>query len=148
MPFVFPEEFLEQYPNDSVQLPPNMYAPDGMPAIAWQSWGETRNYADIKALGLSGAPNASDGGMPPAKTLELRRAYYSAVSFTDDNIGNLLAHMDALGITNDTLVVFHAGTLCSSLLANTLSQRAPSTLLSSTTRLPSLPLVPGCMCAF
>ena len=79
---------------------------------------------------------------------ELRRAYYSAVSFTDDNIGNLLAHMDALGITNDTLVVFHAGTLCSSLLANTLSQRAPSTLLSSTTRLPSLPLVPGCMCAF
>jgi len=104
LPFVFPEEYLDMYPNGSVQVPPNMYAPDGMPAIAWQSWGETRNYADIKPLGLSGAPNASDGGMPHAKTLEMRRAYYSAVSYTDDNIGQVLDALEQNGLANSTII--------------------------------------------
>jgi iduronate 2-sulfatase len=104
LPFVFPEEFLASYPAGSVQLPPNMFAPDGMPAIAWQSWGETRSYADITALGLSGAPNSSDGGMPAAKTLELRRAYYSAVSYTDDNIGQVLDALEQNGLANSTIV--------------------------------------------
>ena len=50
LPFVFPESFLAQYPASSISLPANAYAPDGMPAIAWQTYGETRNYDDIAKL--------------------------------------------------------------------------------------------------
>ena len=44
---------------------------------------------------------------------QLRRAYYAAVSFTDANIGALLAHLDGLVASKrlareDVLVVFHA----------------------------------------
>ena len=39
LPFVFPKDFLDFYPNDEIQLPPNQFAPDEMPTIAWQSYG-------------------------------------------------------------------------------------------------------------
>lgn len=39
---------------------------------------------------------------------ELRRAYYASVSFTDENIGLLLQHLNDLGLANNTIVVFHA----------------------------------------
>ena len=79
LPFVFPERFLQYYPEEDISLPPNAYAPDGMPKIAWQSYGETRSYADIAALNASGAPNTT---LPDAVVRALRRAYYSAVSYT------------------------------------------------------------------
>ena len=41
----------------------------------------------------------------PNSTRVFRRAYYSAVSFTDDNIGKLLTTLDVeLSLRNDTIV--------------------------------------------
>lgn len=39
---------------------------------------------------------------------QIRRAYYASVSFTDNNIGQLLATVDELGLTDNLTVVFHA----------------------------------------
>jgi hypothetical protein len=56
-----------------------------MPRVAWSSWGELRNFADISALtNISGAPGQT---LPNYMTKHLRRAYYAAVSYTDHNIG-------------------------------------------------------------
>jgi iduronate 2-sulfatase len=114
LPFVFPEKFLQLYPAPSVQLPSNPFAPAGMPDIAWQAYGETRSYADIKKLNATGAINST---LPDATVLALRRAYYSAVSYTDDNIGQLLAELKAQGLADSTIVAFwgdhgwHLGTV-------------------------------------
>ena len=103
LPFVFPDTFLEKYPAESIQLPPNPYAPVGMPDVAWQSYGETRNYADIKKLNATGAINTT---LPDTTVKELRRAYYAAVSYTDDNVGQLLQALEDEGLADDTVVVF------------------------------------------
>ena len=34
-PFVFPERFLDYYPEESIGLPENPYAPVNMPETAW-----------------------------------------------------------------------------------------------------------------
>ena len=103
LPFVFPESFLAQYPASSISLPANAYAPDGMPAIAWQTYGETRNYDDIAKLHATGQPNTT---LPDAVVKALRRAYYSAVSYTDHNIGTVLSTLDAEGMRESTIVAF------------------------------------------
>lgn len=103
LPFVFPARFLQYYPEGSISLPPNAFAPDGMPPIAWQSYGETRSYADIAKLHASGAPNTT---LPDDTVRALRRAYYASVSFTDDNVGQVLAALRAGGLDGNTVVVF------------------------------------------
>jgi iduronate 2-sulfatase len=46
--------------------------------------------------------------MPDHQAATYRRDYYSAISWTDYNIGRVLKELDSLGLTNDTLVVFHS----------------------------------------
>ena len=103
LPFVFPEAYLDLYPPADISLPSNPYAPAGMPTIAWQKYGETRNYADVKATGATGDINTT---LPDSLVLSLRRAYYAAVSYTDDNIGLVLTALSAEGLANETIVTF------------------------------------------
>merc|ERR1711964_623802 len=86
LPFIFPESFLKYYPKDEVKLPSNPYAPWGMPEIAWSSYGELINYQDIYALKPSPTGHINTT-LPRDTVLDLRRAYYAAVSWTDYNIG-------------------------------------------------------------
>lgn len=76
-----------------------------MPDIAWVESGETRSYADIAALtSFTGAMNGT--AMPDFKTLELRRGYYAAVSYTDFNIGAVLSVLNSSGLAPSTVVTF------------------------------------------
>lgn len=79
LPFVFPDEYLQLYPESDIRLPDNAYAPVNMPHIAWSSYGELRNYFDIKALHASGGINTT---LPDEVVKDLRRAYYSSISYT------------------------------------------------------------------
>ena len=103
LPFVFPKEFLEKYPEDSIRLPSNPEAPAHMPPVAWWGYSDLRAYGDIKALNKSGAINST---LPDDVVRDLRRAYYSALSYTDSLIGKVLQSLEDLGIANDTIVSF------------------------------------------
>ena len=103
LPFVFPEEFLARYPQSAIRLPPNRYAPQNMPDIAWSDYGELRAYHDIARLGLTGDINTT---VPADVTLELRRAYYCAVSYIDSLVGKLLDMLDRFGLERSTIVSF------------------------------------------
>ncbi|KAK2144284.1 hypothetical protein LSH36_771g00117 [Paralvinella palmiformis] len=103
LPFVFPEEFLAMYPPSEIHLPPNPYAPENMPSIAWTTYRELRMFGDIAQLGLSGDINTT---IPSNVTLDLRRAYYSAVSYIDSLVGKLLAELDHLGLAQSTIISF------------------------------------------
>ena len=107
LPFVSPARFFESYPVEEIQLPANQLPPKGMPHVAWSAWGEMRAYLDIAALNNSGKP----GDLLPANvTKALRRAYYASVSFTDHNIGLVLAALDKHGYTASTIVSFWGDT--------------------------------------
>ena len=101
LPFVFPAEFLLLYPN--ISLPENPYAPVNMPSIAWWDYYDLIGYNDIKSLHRGGKINST---LPDSTVIDLRRAYYSALSFTDSLVGEVLAELDALGLSNSTIVSF------------------------------------------
>ncbi len=106
LPFVFPAEFIKYYPSETVELPPNPYTPNGMPEIAWHNYIKTNllgQYDDIKYSNYSGNINTS---MADNTVLDLRRAYYSSVSYMDSLIGQLLDKLEELGITNRTIISF------------------------------------------
>ncbi|XP_046381449.2 iduronate 2-sulfatase-like [Haliotis rufescens] len=103
LPFQFPARFLDYYPEDSIDLPPNPQAPDGMPEIAWYSYNELRSYADIARLNASGNPNTT---LPDQVVKQLRRAYYSAVSFMDFELGRVLDELENQGLADNTIVSF------------------------------------------
>ena len=103
LPFVFPAKYLEHYPASATALPTNPFAPEGMPTIAWQRYGETRSYHDVAATGATGDINTT---LPDYLVRELRRAYYASVSFTDDNVGFVLEALTSYGLADGTVVVF------------------------------------------
>lgn len=103
LPFVFPESMLQFYPETSIQLPDNPYAPVQMPEIAWWNYAGLREYADINALNATGKINTT---LPDKTVLELRRSYYSAISWIDTLVGRILAELDNLGLSNNTIVSF------------------------------------------
>ena len=104
LPFVFPEAFLDYYPEEDMQLPTIPYAPVDMPRVAWINSGELRNnYEDIKNLNTTGEINTT---LPDSVTLDLRRAYYSTISYIDSKIGDIIATLDELGMTDNTIISF------------------------------------------
>ena len=103
LPFVVPEEYFRLYPRNDIKLPDNPYAPTDMPSIAWSDYGELRNYFDVKDVHASGAINTT---LPDRMVKDLRRAYYSAISFVDAMIGKVITELEKLGLANNTIISF------------------------------------------
>ena len=105
-PWVFPEEFLEFYPEDTIETPDNPYCPVNMPESAWNNPGLFK-YKDCSKETL-GIPDLGEINvtLPEWKTKELRRAYYAAVSYSDHEIGRVLNYLETLGVVDDTIIVF------------------------------------------
>ena len=103
LPFVVPKKFFDLYPESSIRLPENPYAPVNMPEAAWTDFGELRKYPDIAVFNNTGAINET---FPDKVTLALRRAYYSAMSYTDYQIGRVLKELENLGLASNTVISF------------------------------------------
>lgn len=103
LPFVFPESILQYYPEEDMMSPHNPYAPIHMPEVAWWSYDGLRAFSDIQALNATGAVNTT---LPDKVIRDLRRAYYSAVTWTDMLIGRVLQELERLGLSNNTIVSF------------------------------------------
>jgi iduronate 2-sulfatase len=95
LPFAAPKKYFDLYPLDKMRLASNPFAPEDAPAFALTNSGELRNYSDIP----------KEGPIPDAKARELIRGYYAATSYTDAQIGRVLAEIDRLGLRENTIVV-------------------------------------------
>ena len=105
LPFVAPQRKYELYPADSIVLPADQQPPKGMPEKAWSNSGElTNGYDDIRKI----HPNGLNPGqtLPSQTTLELRRAYYAAVSHMDEQVGRVLDALEATGLADKTVISF------------------------------------------
>jgi arylsulfatase A-like enzyme len=95
-PFIAPEEYLERY--DPAALPPPIGSPDDLaakPPILQEASRES--YAG-HARGFA--------AYAPDEIRQLRAAYYAMVTLIDDEVQRILSTLDALGLRNDTLVIF------------------------------------------
>lgn len=108
LPFRFPEEYLKYFPDPAkVPLPENPQYPQDGVDVAWHqclgsnggNWGE---FPDMQY------PLTRHQNLPDDTMRLLRRGYFSAITYTDNNIGQLLDAVDELGLYNSTIVVIFA----------------------------------------
>ena len=98
-----------------------------MPDVAWSISGFVKRHADIVAAYNSTYHNDTLNSMcsdnnpatadvtlqlseqcivPLWKTARMRRAYWGAISYVDSQVGRLLDKLDALSLTDSTIVIF------------------------------------------
>ena len=97
LPFKAPRKYFDLYDPQDFDLPASTMPPIDAPDRALTNWGAIRDFQDLPA----GTELLSD-----EKTLELTRAYAAATSYIDAQIGRVLAQLDALGLTEKTVIAF------------------------------------------
>ena len=103
LPFTFPESMLQYYPMDDIRLPDNDYAPIDMPSVAFINCTMLTMRPDLEAKHCEMGINVT---FPDDVVRDLRRGYYSAISYTDSLVGKVLDELENLGLENDTIVSF------------------------------------------
>ena len=96
LPFYAPRKYYELYTQQEFDLPATSILPTDAPAVANNNLAGLRIYKDI--------PN--EGPFSDTKTLELIRAYAASTSYMDAQVGRVLQHLDTLGLSQNTVVVF------------------------------------------
>jgi iduronate 2-sulfatase len=105
LPFSVPRKYWDLYDPAAIPLPAHPSSPTGAPEIAGHEWKELRGYADIPA----------EGPLSIEKQRQLRHGYYAAISYTDAQVGRVLAELDRQGLREKTIVLlwsdhgFHLG---------------------------------------
>ncbi|REJ67207.1 MAG: iduronate sulfatase [Planctomycetota bacterium] len=95
LPLVAPRRYWELYDREEIELPANYHPPEDAPRDAIHNWGELRNYHGIPQKGPVSDETAR----------ALIHGYYACVSYTDALIGRLLAELDRLELSDETIVV-------------------------------------------
>lgn len=99
LPFVAPTKYWELYDRDAIELAAFQEKAEGAPAYAYHTFGELKNYSDIKE-------NIDDNGrVIDAKQRELIHGYYASVSYVDAQLGKVLDYLKESGLQENTLVV-------------------------------------------
>ncbi|MFK7777016.1 MAG: sulfatase [Gimesia sp.] len=95
LPFIAPKKYWDLYDHDKIQLPDNYHVPKGAPKESIHTSGELRSYAGIPRKGPVSEEAARN----------LIHGYYACVSYTDAQVGKLLAELDRLKLSDNTIVV-------------------------------------------
>ena len=95
LPFVAPKKYWDLYKRKDIPLADNPSAPKDCPEIAKTDWAELRGY--------HGMPDR--GPMNDDDARALIHGYYAAASYTDAQVGKVLAELDRLGLRENTAIV-------------------------------------------
>lgn len=95
LPFVAPKKYWDLYSADQIRLAANPFHPKDAPAYANNDAGELRSY--------KGMPKK--GAIPDDEARRLIHGYYACVSYTDAQVGRVLAELDKLGLREKTIVI-------------------------------------------
>ncbi len=105
LPFTAPKKYWDLYEGVKIPEPAQSTPPRGAPPVALHDSTELRGYSDMPKI----------GPVPPEQAIALRRGCYASTSFTDAQVGRVLAALDRSGLAKNTLVVlwsdhgFHLG---------------------------------------
>ena len=95
LPFIAPNKYFDMYDRGQIPLAKNPFPPRDAPMFATYNWNDLRHYYGIPDVGPVSEEQARD----------LKHAYYACVSYTDAQVGRLLAALDATGLRDNTIVV-------------------------------------------
>jgi arylsulfatase A-like enzyme len=96
LPFNAPKKYWDMYDPAKINLASNPFAPANAPNESLHKWEELRNS-------YSGMPK--QGSMPDDLARILIHGYYACVSYTDAQVGKLLAELDRLDLRKNTIVI-------------------------------------------
>jgi len=112
IPWTVPQNYYDLYPLENVELPIHIAPPLHVPTVAMQDvlsgyWSD--EFSDFHALRDNGTITkinpADNTTLDPYWQRRARQAYWAALSFTDENIGRVIAAMKEHGFWEDTIVV-------------------------------------------
>ncbi|MFP6907354.1 MAG: sulfatase [Verrucomicrobiota bacterium] len=95
LPFTAPKRYWDLYDRATIQLAPAPGKPEGINKASWHGSGEMFKYGH----------RTDDRRNDPAHLRKLRHAYYACVSYTDAQVGKVLAALDEQGLRENTVVV-------------------------------------------
>jgi iduronate 2-sulfatase len=93
LPFACPKSYHDIYQDVKLAPIPHPDKPEGL--STWHSSGEFRQYAS----------GGRDAWKDPEYADQLRRSYAACVSYADHQVAQLLAHLEKLGLKDNTIVV-------------------------------------------
>jgi iduronate 2-sulfatase len=93
LPFACPKSYLDIYKDVKLAPIPHPEKPEGL--STWHASGEFRQYAN----------GGRDAWKDAEYTDQLRYSYAACVSYADNQVAQLLANLDKLGIRENTIVV-------------------------------------------
>lgn len=93
LPFCAPERFKTMYDDVRFDVTDASHI-EGAPALAYHDSNELRGYVDVGKSEIDHARN-----------IELKKAYYSCVSFADENIGAVIGKLKELDLYDNTVIV-------------------------------------------
>lgn len=99
LPFVAPKKYWDLYDPDKIELPSYRQKPKDAPDLAMTNFDELREYY--------GMPWNKEP-LPDSMCRNLIHGYYAGVSFTDAQIGRVLAALEEEGFANNTIVILCA----------------------------------------
>ena len=118
VPFYAPSKYFDKYPPaDQIKLADNPDVPTDFPPIARAICPVLDFYTDVMPLFPNYTACKTDVNvsfyseechLPDSKAKEIRRAYYACVSYTDAQIGKVLAELDSQGFADDTVIILWA----------------------------------------
>ncbi len=95
LPFNAPKKYWDLYDDPSESYHRTSEKPHGSPGYAFNNSGELRKYHAVP----------KKGPIPNVKGDTLLHGYFACVSYMDAQVGKLLAKLDELGVTENTIVV-------------------------------------------
>ena len=96
LPFIAPKKYWDQFKPEQFSLPEFRTAPEGSPAYALGESGEIMQYQKLPVDKLP---------FPDDFARHLIHGYYAATSYTDAQIGKVVAALDELGMAENTFIV-------------------------------------------
>ncbi len=95
MPWVAPKKYWDLYHDDDIHLAEYQQLPAGAPEFASNEAGEFRSYKGIP----------KEGPIPKKTQRDAIHSYYACVSYTDAQIGKVLAQLDRLDLRKNTVII-------------------------------------------
>ena len=96
LPFVAPKKYWDQFKIEDFTLPEMRTAPEGAPEYAVGTSGEILQYHKLPV---------AETPFPDDFARHLIHGYYAATSYTDAQIGKVVAALDELGMAENTFIV-------------------------------------------
>ncbi len=94
LPFTAPDKYWRRFDKTNFPIPSKLH-PKNAPLIAFHNSQELRGYSDIP----------KEGTFSEQLVRDLWQGYYAAVSYTDAQVGKVLAEIDRLGLRKNTIIV-------------------------------------------